>query len=56
MSDSNTTVSDDLALSELQRAFAGLEAKQAEVIIGLQSLLVRPKSLDDHFHCSKICR
>jgi hypothetical protein len=42
MSDS-TTVSDDLALSELQTAFANLEAKQAEVIIGLQSLLDRPK-------------
>jgi hypothetical protein len=42
MSDS-TRVSDDLALSELQTAFANLEAKQAEVIIGLQSLLDRPK-------------
>ena len=40
MSDSGT-VSDDLALSELQTAFANLEAKQAEVIIGLQSLLDR---------------
>ena len=42
MSDS-TTVSDDLVLSELQTAFANLEAKQAEVIIGLQSVLDRPK-------------
>lgn len=51
MSDS-TTVSDDLALSELQTAFANLEAKQAEVIIGLQSRLDRPKNcfIDDHFH------
>jgi hypothetical protein len=42
MSDS-TTVSDDLALSELQTAFVNLEAKQAEVIIGLRPRLDRPK-------------
>ena len=42
MSDS-TTVSNDLALSELQTAFSSLEAKQAEVIIGLHSLPNRLK-------------
>lgn len=42
MSD-GTTVSNDLAFSELQTAFANLEAKQAEVIIGPRSLLDRPK-------------
>jgi exocyst complex component 2 len=47
----STTVSDDLALFELQTAFANLEAKQAEVIIGLQSLVIIQNCLiDDHFH------
>lgn len=51
MSDS-TSVSNDLALSELQTAFANLEAKQADVIIGLQSLLDRRKicHIDEHSH------
>ena len=50
MSDS-TTVSDDLASSELQTAFANLEAKQAEVIIGLQpSLIVQNCLIDNYFH------
>ena len=51
---SDGKVSNDLAFSELQTAFANLEAKQAEVIIGLQSLLDRPKNcLIDQFFAAK---